>query len=52
MEGNKDEALKCYNLAEKFLTNGHKEKALKFVHKSIKLYPTAKAEGMLSKHSS
>lgn len=43
MEGNKDEALKCIHLAEKFLHSGHKEKAIKFLNKSIKLYSTEKA---------
>ena len=45
MEGNKDEALKCLQLATKFLSSGHPEKAKKFIDKSIRLYPTQKAEG-------
>ena len=48
MEGNKDEALKCCHLAEKLLGTGHKEKAIKFLNKSIKLFPTKRAEGWLN----
>lgn len=48
MEGNKDEALKCIHLAEKFLHSGHKEKAIKFLNKSIKLYSTEKARNLLN----
>jgi len=47
MEGNKDEALKCLNLAEKLLHSGHREKGIKFLKKSIKLYSTKKAEELL-----
>ena len=49
MEGNKDEALKCLNLAEKLLHSGHREKGIKFLKKSIKLYSTKKAEGKFSR---
>lgn len=45
MEGNKDDAAKCLKLAEKFIASGNRDKALKFLAKSIKLYPTKKAEG-------
>ena len=48
MEGNKDEATKCCLLAEKFIRAGHNEKAVKFLNKSIRLFPTEKAEGMLT----
>ena len=47
MEGNKDESLKCLHLATKFLASGHKEKAKKFAEKSIRLFPSSKAEGMI-----
>ena len=47
MEGNKDEAEKCLSFAKKFALNGNIEKAIKFLNKSIKLYPTEKAEGKL-----
>ena len=45
MDGNKDEALKCRELAEKYLREGKKEKALKFLEKSQKLYPSKEVEG-------
>lgn len=48
MEGNKDEALKCLHLATKFLSSGHREKAKKFINKSLKLYPTDKARELLN----
>jgi len=52
MEGNKDEALKCCHLAEKLLRTGHQEKAAKFLNKSIRLFPTQKAEELLKEISS
>ncbi|XP_078382889.1 dnaJ homolog subfamily B member 14-like [Oculina patagonica] len=48
MDGNKDEATKCRLLAEKYLREGNKERALKFLEKSQKLYPTKKAEELLA----
>ncbi len=45
MEGNRDEAEKCINIAKKALETGDKEKALKFLYKAEKLYPTSKAKG-------
>lgn len=48
MDGNKDEALKCRELAEKYLREGKKEKALKFLEKSQKLYPSKEVEELLS----
>ena len=47
MEGNKDEALKCLHLATKFLACGHKEKAKKFAEKSLRLFPSDRAKGMI-----
>lgn len=47
MDGNKDEAQKCRQLAEKYLREGNKEKALKFLEKSLKLYPSKEVEGRL-----
>eukprot|EP00111_Clytia_hemisphaerica_P000001 TCONS_00000001-protein len=52
MEGNKDEALKCFQFAIKFLDSGHVEKAKKFAEKSIRLYPTTIAEELLGKINS
>lgn len=47
MEGNKDEALKCLHLANKFLACGHKEKAKKFAEKSLRLFPSERAKGII-----
>ncbi|XP_030643881.1 dnaJ homolog subfamily B member 14 [Chanos chanos] len=47
MEGNRDEAEKCINIATKALEAGDKEKALKFLNKAEKLYPTEKAKVLL-----
>lgn len=45
MEGNRDEAEKCINIATKAVSAGDKEKALKFLIKAEKLYPTDRAKG-------
>ena len=45
MESNRDEAVKCVRLAEKYLGEGNAEKAEKFLKKSVKLFPTDKAKG-------
>lgn len=45
MEGNRDEAEKCINIATKALEAGDKEKAVKFLNKAEKLFPTDKAKG-------
>lgn len=45
MEGNRDEAEKCINIASKAFEAGDKEKALKFLNKAEKLYPTDRAKG-------
>ncbi|MED6271896.1 DnaJ subfamily B member 14 [Ilyodon furcidens] len=47
MEGNRDEAEKCINIATKVLEAGDKEKALKFLYKAEKLYPTDRAKALL-----
>jgi len=44
MEGNKDEAERCRRLGEKCLKEGNKEKALKFLEKSLRLYPSKEVE--------
>lgn len=44
MEGNRDEAEKCMHIATKALEAGDKEKALRFLNKAEKLYPTDKAK--------
>lgn len=45
MEGNRDEAEKCIKIATKALESGDKQKALKFLSKAEKLYPTERARG-------
>ena len=44
MEGNKDESEKCIDIALKHLRIGDKIKALKFLHKAQRLYPSDKAK--------
>eukprot|EP00088_Acartia_fossae_P018534 TRINITY_DN2070_c2_g1_i2.p1 TRINITY_DN2070_c2_g1~~TRINITY_DN2070_c2_g1_i2.p1 ORF type:complete len:390 (-),score=75.76 TRINITY_DN2070_c2_g1_i2:107-1276(-) len=44
MESNKDEADKCLNLAMKYVQQGNKEKAEKFLRKAQKLYPSRKCD--------
>ncbi|XP_028832950.1 dnaJ homolog subfamily B member 14 [Denticeps clupeoides] len=47
MESNRDEAEKCIKIATKSLEAGDKEKALRFLHKAEKLFPTEKAKVLL-----
>lgn len=47
MEMNKDEADKCLNLARKYIQQGNKEKAEKFVRKAQKLYPSKKCDNVM-----
>uniref|UniRef100_A0A8C7HVY2 DnaJ heat shock protein family (Hsp40) member B14 n=1 Tax=Oncorhynchus kisutch TaxID=8019 RepID=A0A8C7HVY2_ONCKI len=47
MEGNRDEAEKCINIATKALEAGDKDKAVKFLNKAEKLFPTYKAKALL-----
>lgn len=47
MDGNKDEAERCIELAEGFLNAGNHEKAEKFLLKAEKLYSTKKAKDIL-----
>lgn len=51
MEGNKDEALRCVELAEKYLAEGKYDKAEKFLQKGQKLFPTSKAESTCHRSS-
>ncbi|CEP17378.1 hypothetical protein [Parasitella parasitica] len=48
MESNKDEALKCLSIAKNFLEIEDYAKALRFTEKSIRLFPTAQGERLLS----
>lgn len=47
MESNKDEANKCLDLAAKYLQQGNKDKAEKFVRKAEKLYPSQRGAELL-----
>lgn len=53
MEGNKEEAARAVRLAEKYLyEKGEKEKAIKFLKKSLSMDPSnAKAKELLAKVS-
>lgn len=45
MEGNKDEAYRCIDLAEQSFNAGDRGKAERLLKKAEKLYPTQKAKG-------
>ena len=45
MEYNKDESIRCLELANTYLAKGDRGKALKFASKSEKLYPSDNAKG-------
>ncbi|XP_063050246.1 dnaJ homolog subfamily B member 14-like [Engraulis encrasicolus] len=47
MESNRDEAEKCISIATEALQDGDKEKAVKFLRKAEKLFPTDKAKVIL-----
>jgi len=47
LEGNKDEAEKCMEFAEKALNEGDRAKAERFLKKAERLYPTQKAKDLL-----
>lgn len=45
MEGNRDEAEKCVEIAREALNAGDREKAQRFLQKAEKLYPLPSARG-------
>ena len=45
MESNRDEAEKCLEIAKKHLRSGNRDKAKKFLEKSLRLYPLKDASG-------
>ncbi|EDV94660.1 dnaJ homolog subfamily B member 12 [Drosophila grimshawi] len=49
MDGNKDEAQRCIEVAEQAFKSGQIERAEKFLLKAEKLYPTDKAKQLLAK---
>ncbi len=46
MDGNRDEGAKCLRIAEKYIRAGDREKAIKFLHKAERLYPSKRAKGL------
>jgi len=48
MESNRDEALRCARLAEKYAANGERDRAERFAAKSIRLFPNDRAKGEFS----
>lgn len=44
MEGNKDEADRCMEIAKKYIEEGNGDKAKKFLQKAERLFPTDKAK--------
>ncbi|XP_041968176.1 dnaJ homolog subfamily B member 14 [Aricia agestis] len=49
IEGNKDDAERCIEIAQKALSSGDLEKAERFLLKAERLYPTARAKELLTK---
>ena len=39
MEGNRDDAEKCLEIAKKYLRSGQRDKAKKLLEKSLRLFP-------------
>lgn len=50
MDGNKDESEHCISIAQKYINEGDRSKALKFLYKAEKLYPSQRAKGELLLH--
>ncbi|CAL0307125.1 unnamed protein product [Lupinus luteus] len=48
MDGNKDDALKCFNIAKKALESGDRDRALKFLTKARRLDPTLQLDHLFS----
>lgn len=46
MDGNKDESDRCFAIAQRCVAAGNYEKAIKFLNKAERLYPSKKAQGM------
>ncbi|KAL8616929.1 hypothetical protein ACOMHN_041848 [Nucella lapillus] len=49
MDGNKDESERCIAIAQRCIADGKVEKAIKFLHKAERLYPSEKAQDLLRK---
>lgn len=52
MESNKDEAIRCIDIALDYRDKQNMPQAFKFIEKSIRLYPTQKAEQLLQRWKS
>ena len=48
MEGNRDESIKCIKIAQKCIAAGDREKAIKFLNKAQRLFPSQRAKGKIS----
>lgn len=49
IEGNKDEAERCIEIAQLAFSAGNRDKAERFILKAEKLYPTSKAKELLTR---
>ena len=47
LEANKDEAFNCLDRAREYLSQNERDKAIKFIQKSLRLYPTPQAQKLL-----
>lgn len=47
MEGNKDESERCIHISQKYLNEGDRAKALKYLYKAEKLYPSQRAKDLI-----
>uniref|UniRef100_F7CB93 DnaJ heat shock protein family (Hsp40) member B14 n=1 Tax=Monodelphis domestica TaxID=13616 RepID=F7CB93_MONDO len=47
MEGNRDKVEKCIKIARESLEAGNRNRALRFLHKAEKLYPSPRAQVLL-----
>ncbi|XP_015919230.2 dnaJ homolog subfamily B member 14 [Parasteatoda tepidariorum] len=47
MDGNKDESEHCISIAQKYINEGDRTKALKFLYKAEKLYPSQRAKDLI-----
>ncbi|RHZ82655.1 hypothetical protein Glove_106g85 [Diversispora epigaea] len=52
MESNKDEAIRCFEIAREHFSEGNFTEAIKFAKKSVKLFPTKEAEIFLKRSES
>ena len=50
MDGNRDEGQRCIDLAKKSILNNQTEKAIKYLAKAQRLYPSSEAKGEAKYH--